>query len=539
MYIEKGELFTTKMLELYGSYEDTLTQIVQNRKMYDTTEDPAYNPYKEVLKIYDLYKKINGLNTEIREALHATCLWNVFKNISGDDDDPSQFMDEQEPDEKGKQKQPKLNLNKLANYLIKKYVITTYKDMIYCYIDDQYYNNADRLKKDLVKLLKHMGFSDHSKIKEIISDILYRITYETSKFRESPFNKKAAYLIPVRNGVIVLRDINTLLPNSPVFGFTYRLNVTYDPKADTKPVEEFLKCLVDTDEEYQLLLQISAQALMQDPDVTISYALVGGGANGKSTFLNLTTSTLGEQNCTAVSLQELSENKFSAAQLSGKLLNAFPDLPRTTIKTTSRFKALTGSDGILVENKYGQPFKLRNKAALVFSANALPEIEDSSYAFFRRFAIIEFNHIFKMDPEFAKRIRSPENLSGYLNLILDKLQRIQKYGFTQSNKVEENMEKWQRRSNSAFAFINEMLEKSATDYIKTDSIFSMYLNYCQDNDFTILSKIKFNDELEKFGAVTGRATEARTQIRVTKGIRLKPKILPRPQLEPEEAPIIF
>ena len=122
------------MMELYGSYKDTLTQIVQNREMYDTTEDPAYNPYKEVLKIYDLYKKINGQDTEISEALHATCLWNVFKNTSGDDDDPSQFMDEQEPDEKGKQKQPKLNLNKLANYLIKKYVITTYKDMIYCYI---------------------------------------------------------------------------------------------------------------------------------------------------------------------------------------------------------------------------------------------------------------------------------------------------------------------------------------------------------------------------------------------------------------------
>jgi len=98
-----------------------------------------------------------------------------------------------------------------------------------------------------------LGFSDHSKIKEIVNDVLYRITYVTAKFRELPFNKKSKYLIPVKNGVIVLRDINELLPNSPVFGFTYCRNVNYDPKADTKPVKEFLESLVDTDEEYELL----------------------------------------------------------------------------------------------------------------------------------------------------------------------------------------------------------------------------------------------------------------------------------------------
>ena len=42
-----------------------------------------------------------------------------------------------------------------------------------------------------------------------------------------------------------------------------------------------------------------------------------------------------------------------------------------------------------------------------------------------------------MNPDFAKKIKSSKNLSGYLNLILDKLQRIQKYGFTQSSKVED------------------------------------------------------------------------------------------------------
>jgi P4 family phage/plasmid primase-like protien len=538
LYIEKGELFTTKMLELYRGYEDTLASIINDREQYLSLQDPAYEPYTKIIKTYDMYIKINGSDTDISEALHATCLWYVYKYISGDDDDPTLFLDEQEADEKGKQKAPKLNLNKLAMYLIRKYCVVSANECIYCYIDDKYYETQDRLSKDLVKILMQIGYSDHTKVKEIVNDVIYRVRHMTAKFKDFPFNKKSKFLIPVRNGVVVRRNINELLPQSPVWGFTFSLPVTFDKNADTQPIKEFLSSLVESDEDYELLIQIVAQALLQDENYQQAYLMTGGGSNGKSTYITLTTRLVGDTNITAVSLQEIIENRFSAAELQGKLLNMYPDLPKSSLKTTGKFKALTGADSITVEKKFAQPFKLRNKAVFAFSANSLPSVDDSSFAFWRRWAIIDFPFTFKVDPTLIEKLATQQNLSGYLNLVIDKMNRIEKYGLTRSNKVENAMNTWKKRSNSAYAFVTDMLEKSATDFIKYDTLYNIYINYCEEQDFTSLGKPKFTMELEKIGAILGHATEAQARIKIVKGVKLKKKILPEMKTE-EETPTVF
>jgi putative DNA primase/helicase len=282
-----------------------------------------------------------------------------------------------------------------------------------------------------------------------------------------------------------------------------------------------------------------AQALLQDENYQQSYALTGGGSNGKSTYIALNIGLVGEQNITAVSLQELVENRFAAAELNGKLLNMYPDLPKTSLISTGKFKALTGSDTINVEKKFAQPFKLKNKAVFCFSANALPEVNDGSFAFWRRWAIVEFNKLFKVDPTFLNKLASPENLSGYLNLIIDKMDRIEKDGLTRSNKIESSMEIWKKRSNSAYAFVVDMLEKSARDYIKHDTLFNLYLDYCDEQDYTALSKPKFTMELEKIGAVIGHTTESQVRVKIVRGIRLKNKVMPEMRIDEEAAPMVF
>jgi putative DNA primase/helicase len=527
------------MMELYGKYEDSLTTIIQNRDQYLNAQDPAYEPYIRIIKTYDMYKQINGTDVDISEALHATCLWYIFKYISGDDEDPMMFLDDQEPDAKGKERAPKLNLNKLAMFLIRKYCIVSANDSIYCYIDDKYYETQDRLSKDLVKLLMVIGYSDHSKVKEIVNDVIYRVKNMTAKFREFPFNKKSKFLIPVKNGVVVRRNLNMLLSQSPVWGFTFSLPVIFDKNADPKPIKEFISNLVDNDDDYELLVQIPSHALLQDENYQQMYLLTGGGANGKSTLISLITRLVGDTNITAVSLQEINENRFSAAELQGKLLNMYPDLPKTSVKTTGKIKALTGADTITVEKKFCPPFKLRNKAVFAFSANSLPEVDDSSFAFWRRWAIINFPYTFKVDPELLGKLTTPENLSGFLNLVIDKMNRIEQYGLTRSSKVEEAMGMWKKRSNSAYAYVTDMLEKSVTDYIRYDTLYNLYLAYCDEQDFTALGKPKFTTELEKIGAILGHATEAQARVKVVKGVKLKKKVMPEMRTEEQDEPITF
>jgi putative DNA primase/helicase len=287
-----------------------------------------------------------------------------------------------------------------------------------------------------------------------------------------------------------------------------------------------------------MLIQIPAHALLQNEFLTQAYLLSGGGANGKSTYISLTTKLIGDSNITAISLQEIVENRFSSAELLGKLANFYPDLATTSLKTTGKFKALTGGDSINVEKKFAQPFKLRNKAVFAFSANALPEINDNSFGFWRRWAIIDFPFTFKVNPTLLDDLATQKNLSGYLNLVIDKMSRIESFGLTRSNKVEDAMNMWKKRSNSAYAYVNDMLEKSATEYIKYDTLFNLYLNYCDEQDFTAVGKPKFTMELEKIGAVLGHTTEAQARVKIVRGIKIKKKVMPEMKTE-EENPTIF
>lgn len=81
------------MLDLYGKYNDTLSSIISARDQYSDPTDPLNEPYIRIINAYDMYVQINGSDKDISDALHATCLWYIFKYISGDDEDPAMFLD--------------------------------------------------------------------------------------------------------------------------------------------------------------------------------------------------------------------------------------------------------------------------------------------------------------------------------------------------------------------------------------------------------------------------------------------------------------
>jgi putative DNA primase/helicase len=509
---QRGDLFTEKLNEMYGYTQETLNDLLASRESYEANP-PDYPKEIELLKIYDLHQQVNGSDSEISDALLATCYWFIYHNFQTTEPEYVEL------DEKGNER---LLMNLLADSLIKRYCIVSESDISYLYINDKYYENKHRLSQDIVKTLKRCGYSDMRKIEPIVRDILYRIKKETMKHKEFPFNKKSQYLIPVANGVVVRKNLNLLLPKSPVWGFTYVLPVNYDKEADSTPIRTFINEIVDGDDR-AMLIQIPAQALMQNSNYQLSYLCTGEGSNGKSVYLNLLQNLVGHKSTTSVSLQELIENRFASADLQGKLLNVYADLPRYGLKDTGRFKILTGGDTIPGERKFADRFTFQNKAVFVFSGNELPTVEDSSYSFWRRWAVIEFPHRFKVDPTFIDKLIAPKNLSGFLNLVIEDMNRIESHGVLRTAKIEQIMELWKMRSNSAYAFIKNRLEKSPKKWISKNVLWNEYNQYCIDNEFTEVSKIKFRQQLDRDFAVedTYVIDENRSRIQVLKGITFK------------------
>lgn len=309
-----------------------------------------------------------------------------------------------------------------------------------------------------------------------------------------------------------------LMPKSPVWGFTYSLQVDYNPDAPTEPIDKFLHDIV-SEEDAGTLVQAVAQAMLQNENYQLSYLLTGQGANGKSTYISLVTTLLGMENITAISIQDLIEDKFKAAELQGKLMNLYADLPKTSLKTTGQFKILTGGDTMVVEKKFHQPFKMINKAVFVFSANELPEVNDATFAFWRRWAVIDFPHKFKNDPTFKDRLMTDENISGFLNMVIAKMDAIEERGIHRSDKVEEIMQAWQKRSNSAFAFISETIVRDVGGFIPKEVLWSEYQMYCKANDFTPVSKVAFKSEIERNGGIEEQRQVNKVRVRGFTGIR--------------------
>lgn len=167
----------------------------------------------------------------------------------------------------------------------------------------------------------------------------------------------------------------------------------FDPTARRPAWDKFISEVFPGDSE-AIAWEIPAWLVTPDTSIQKAILLLGEGANGKSSYLRGLLAFIGKQNTSAVSLQKLENDRFSAARLIGRLANICPDLPGTDLAGTSVFKAITGGAPLMAEYKFRDSFEFIPYARLVFSANHMPKSKDASPAFFRRWLLVPFNATF-------------------------------------------------------------------------------------------------------------------------------------------------
>ncbi len=153
--------------------------------------------------------------------------------------------------------------------------------------------------------------------------------------------------------------------------------------------------------------------------------LLGEGANGKSTFLEIVKATFPTGTVTGVAPHRWLNEKH-AALLVGRLLNIVGELPSRELHESAEYKsAVTGDADMLCRNPYERSFTFRAICGHIFAANQMLASGDGSHGFFRRNAVIPFERTFleaEQDKELAQRIIETE-LGGVLNWLLEGAQR--------------------------------------------------------------------------------------------------------------------
>jgi len=284
------------------------------------------------------------------------------------------------------------------------------------------------------------------------------------------------------------------------------------------------------EDSWPLLFEIPGYCLYPDYSLHKAFMLVGDGANAKSTYLRLIKVILGDHNVSGQSLQELCMYRFAAAELYHKLANIFPDLPPKPIQYTGIFKALTGEDWISAPRKFKDSLYMKNYAKLLFSANELPEVSDQTYAFWRRWIVIEFPNKFEDDPNFFERTFTPELVEKIIALSILAFWCVwQRRGFSVKGSARDFKEAWMRRVNSVYAYITIGVEERrlALDkeaYTPASDLYEDYVSWAKDNDAKIVEKATFTKELERFfGIVKKRVRMGGRLAYVYQGVKLLEK----------------
>jgi putative DNA primase/helicase len=308
-------------------------------------------------------------------------------------------------------------------------------------------------------------------------------------------------LMNVRNGMVDLRT-GALLDHDPKYRSSVQFPIDYDPAATAPVYEQWAKEQIGE----QLDDLEESVALMLDPSQTPTKAvfLFGPSRSGKSTYLRLLIEIAGPDNTSAVTLHQLAEDRFAAANVYGRALNVAADLKAAHIDDISMFKLMTGEDLIQANRKYGAQFAFTNRALFAFSANELPTVGESSRAYSERIKPFNFPNSFagREDQTLETRLRA--ELPGILNRWIAAWQRRTERGapLPTNDRVRDLFEEASDRVRAFVAQCCEIVpvEKGqggttgGTESTTTE-LYQAFRNWTDDEGRTPMAKSKVRDRL--------------------------------------------
>ncbi|HBF4873001.1 TPA: DNA primase [Clostridioides difficile] len=381
--------------------------------------------------------------------------------------------------------------DEFAKYIKNNNHVIKINDQLHLYKDGIYVDGQARIEAEMINNISNLNKAKRS---EVLSYLNLLISENTSM--------SEANLIAFKNGIYNIVD-DSFIEFSPEFIITNKINWNYNPGAYSKLVDKTMNKLSCGDFEIRMLLEeVVGYCFYRRNELRKAFILTGDKANGKSTYLDMIKTLLGDENTSALDLKELSD-RFKTAELFGKLANIGDDIGDEFIANPAIFKKLVSGDRVNVEKKGQNPFDFNNYSKFLFSANNIPRIKDKTGAVLDRLIIIPFNASFSVkdkdfDPYIKYKLREQEAIEYLINLGLEGLKRVLKNRkFTVPDKVKKEILEYEEVNNPILGFFKEV-DKIENE--STKEIYRKYQEYCILNGLQPISNIEFSRQVvKKFG----------------------------------------
>jgi len=321
------------------------------------------------------------------------------------------------------------------------------------------------------------------------------------------FTTKIQRKINFLNGYL---DIHTgkLKPHDKKMGFRYVLPYDYDPLANCPLFEAFLTRVTCEDSSLAtLILEYFGYAISGEGCwAQKMLILLGEGANGKSTLVNIMRRVFGEANCSAVSANRFSDSN-ALSIMDGKLINIGEETPKKSFMESGTLKDIVTGGIVAAKKLYKDQYEVRLSTKLMLLCNELPSTWDSSAGFYRRLIIVPFNNTFNehtvgYDP-FMEHKMIPE-LAGILNKVVEAYKVLAtNRKFSKAKLAEDTLHQYRQESDHILAWSTESIRFHALGnghdkyYAAMQILYDNYRDYCEKSGIKSVNKIVFGKSLRR------------------------------------------
>ena len=329
----------------------------------------------------------------------------------------------------------------------------------------------------------------------------------------------------VHNGTIDLKT-GELLEHRREDRLTRVSPVAYDPNAKAPKWEQFLEQIQPDPEMRAFLQRAVGYSMAEDSTEECMFICYGGGANGKTTFLESVRAIFGSDFEIEISASALTISRHAAdldralAPLPGVRLATCTELRDGQRLNEQSVKRICSGEPMRSRQLYHESFQFVPVCTLWMATNHRPTVSGDDDGIWRRLLLVLFDQQFEGD-QINRHLRAElrEELPGILNWAIEGCLAWQQDGLNPPKAVLDATEEYRNTEDQMAGFFDECCEEAATLWTSTSDIRSALAIWCKTNSAHVPSMNALTAWLRR----RGFTPEKRSQKRGWLGLGLTPE----------------
>ncbi|PFO18829.1 DNA primase [Bacillus thuringiensis] len=312
------------------------------------------------------------------------------------------------------------------------------------------------------------------------------------------------YLLNVENGIVDLKT-GKLQQHDRELGLTKITNIAFDENAKCPEWLNFLDQIFQGDKELAEYMQrLIGYSLTGEITEQIMVFLIGGGSNGKSTFINIIKDIMGDygrqaKSDTFIKKKETGANNDIARLVGSRFVSAIESEDGEQL-SEAFVKQITGGEPVLARFLRQEFFEFIPEFKVFFTTNHKPVIKGVDEGIWRRIRLIPFN---LQLPKEKRDKKLPEKLSlempGILNWAIEGCLKWQQSGLNDPSIVMKATGDYKEEMDILGPFMFECCFKREDVQVEAKDLYEVYANWCFKNGEHQLKNRAFYRILESQG----------------------------------------